>query len=44
MFYNAAHHANEWITVPVLLKFCKQYARAYAYGEKSFRLFGIGNF
>ena len=36
VFYNAAHHANEWITVPVLLKFCEQYARAYAYGEKIF--------
>lgn len=28
--YNAAHHANEWITVPVLLKFIEQYSGSYA--------------
>ena len=28
--YNAAHHANEWITVPVLLRFLEAYAEAYA--------------
>lgn len=28
--YNAAHHANEWITVPVLLKFIEQYSDSYA--------------
>ena len=28
--YNAAHHANEWITVPVLLRFLEEYAAAYA--------------
>lgn len=30
--YNAAHHANEWITVPVLLRFLEEYAAAYATG------------
>lgn len=31
-FYNAAHHANEWITIPVLLKFVEDYAYAYSRG------------
>ncbi|MDO4567516.1 MAG: M14 family metallopeptidase [Clostridia bacterium] len=34
--YNASHHANEWITTPVLLKFLEQYARAYAMGGTVF--------
>lgn len=29
-FYNASHHANEWITTPVLLKYMEDYAFAYA--------------
>ncbi|MDY3304708.1 MAG: M14 family metallocarboxypeptidase [Clostridia bacterium] len=33
-FFNASHHANEWITTPVLLKFIEQYCMAYANGEK----------
>lgn len=34
VFYNASHHANEWITTPVLLKFLEDYARALANGGK----------
>ena len=34
LFYNASHHANEWITTPVLLKFCEELARASAFSGK----------
>ena len=34
VLYNAAHHANEWITVPVLLKFLEAYARAVSENGK----------
>lgn len=45
VLYNAAHHANEWITVPVLLRFCEELAAAYArdgeiYGESARELLG----
>ncbi|MDD6308956.1 MAG: M14 family metallopeptidase [Clostridia bacterium] len=30
VFYNASHHANEWITTPLILRFMEEYAKAYA--------------
>ncbi len=33
-FYNASHHANEWITTPVLLKFLEEYCDAYVKGRE----------
>lgn len=32
VFYNATHHANEWLTTPVLLKFTEDYADAFSQG------------
>lgn len=31
--FNAAHHALEWITSPLLMKFAENFLRAYARGE-----------
>ena len=34
VIYSAAHHANEWITTPVLLKFAEDFAEAIRSGGK----------
>ena len=34
VLYNAAHHANEWITVPLLLRFAEELASAAAFGGR----------
>ncbi len=31
--YNGAHHANEWITTPLLMKFIEEFARNYEEGS-----------
>ena len=36
LFYNASHHANEWLTTPVLLKFLEEYSESYAVGGEIF--------
>ena len=38
VIYSAAHHANEWITTPVLLKFAEEFAEAIQNGTD---IFGI---
>ena len=38
VFYNAAFHANEWITTPVLLRFVEELAEAYSTRG---RLYGV---
>ena len=30
LFYNASHHANEWLTTSVLLKFLEEYSESYS--------------
>lgn len=36
VFFNASHHANEWITSPLLLRFLESYAQKFAFGGKIF--------
>ena len=36
VLFNAAHHANEWITTPLLLRFLEEYARAISEGGTIF--------
>lgn len=36
LIYSGAHHANEWITATVLLKFAEEYARAVTQGTEIF--------
>lgn len=45
IFYNAAFHANEWITTPVLLKFAEEYSHAYSTGGRinEFSAFALYN-
>lgn len=33
VFYNGSHHATEWITSPMLMKFVENFSRAYANGQ-----------
>ena len=36
VIYSAAHHANEWITTPILLKFVEEFAQALQTGGQIF--------
>ncbi len=36
VLYNASHHANEWITTPVLVKFVEEYAKSYSQNGRIF--------
>ncbi len=36
VFYNASHHANEWITSPLLMTFLEKYAKSFSMGTTVF--------
>lgn len=38
VFFNASHHANEWITTPVVLKYTEDLAKASAYKSNIFNI------
>lgn len=38
VIYSAAHHANEWITTPILLKFAEEFAKAI---KNNGEIFGV---
>ncbi len=38
VFFNASHHANEWITTPVVFKFAEDYAKAYTNSDEIYNI------
>ena len=44
VLYNGSHHANEWITTPLLMKFLEDYASAVSRGASIFGMDAAGLF